>query len=237
MKASAPLRRRAVAALLLAPLLVAARPAPPPAADPALEEAKQLFAEGETAYKMGAFEEALLAFSNAYEKKPVAGFLFNLGQCHRQLGNHERAVFFFQGYLRDKPDARNRAMVEGLIAESKKALEAERLAAEKAEQERLAEEARRREAARRAEEAKREEEAHRRKLVEAAAAALVSSQPPPAAEPALYERWWFWAAVGGVAVAAGGAAFALSGDEEPAPGPTVPPSGSLGTLDRRAFTW
>lgn len=190
-------------------------------------EARRLYAEGERQFKLGAFEGALASFTAAYEKKALPGFLFNLGQCHRMLKQHERAVFFFEGYLRDKPEAKNRAIVEGLIAEERVALEAERAAAaRRAEEERLAQE-RRDEEARRAEAARSEEE--RRLAAEAARSAAV---PPPA--PALWERPWFWVAVGVVVVGAGGTAVALAGDDPATPAPReVPPSGSAGTLDWR----
>ncbi len=192
------------------------------APDPAELEARRLFAEGERQFKLGAFDVALASFTAAYEKRPLPGFLFNLGQCHRMLEHHERALFFFEGYLRDKPDAKNRAVVEGLIAEERAALAAQRAEAARREEERTREEERARaEALRLAEEARL-----------AADAARIAAIPPPA--PALWERPWFWVVVGAVVVGAGGTAVALSGDDPATPAPReVPPAGSAGTLDWR----
>jgi len=48
-------------------------------------EAKLLFKRAQLAYKLGKFENALGEYSKAYEMLPLPGFLFNIGQCHRQL--------------------------------------------------------------------------------------------------------------------------------------------------------
>jgi tetratricopeptide (TPR) repeat protein len=124
----------------------------PAVAADAREEAKALSKRAGTAFKLAQFPEALDLYSRAYERFPAPEFLFNLGQCHKNLGHHERALFFFQGYLRDKPDAPNRAAVETLMAESARELaaarakesaeEAEHRRLEEAEVERLAAEAR-----------------------------------------------------------------------------------------------
>jgi tetratricopeptide (TPR) repeat protein len=103
--------------LLLATFLAAW----PAAADTPPEEVKELAARAEVDYKLAHFEEALDEYSRAYAQYPSPGFLFNIGQCHKMLKNHERAVFFFEGYLRDRPNAPNRAMVEELIEESRRA--------------------------------------------------------------------------------------------------------------------
>ena len=55
------------------------------AADRATQEAKTHFQAGQTKYKLGRFDEALADYSKAYELKPIPSFLFNIGQCHRQL--------------------------------------------------------------------------------------------------------------------------------------------------------
>jgi tetratricopeptide (TPR) repeat protein len=112
------------------PLLATATPAI--AADPR-EDAKALSKRAGTAFKVARFQEALDLYTQAYERFPAPALLFNLGQCNKNLGHYERALFFFQGYLRDKPDAANRAAVETLIAEAKKQL-ADARATETAEQ-------------------------------------------------------------------------------------------------------
>ena len=95
-------------------------------ADAPLDRAKALAAQAEVEYKLAHFQEALDKYSAAYATYASAGLLFNIGQCHKMLKHHERAIFFFQGYLRDKPSATNRATVLELIAESRRELERER---------------------------------------------------------------------------------------------------------------
>ena len=80
-------------------------------------EAKAHFKQAQLAYKLGKFDKALAEYSKAYELLPLPGFLFNVGQCHRQLGAYDRAIFFYKGYLREKPGAKNRALVGELIKE------------------------------------------------------------------------------------------------------------------------
>ena len=79
--------------------------------------AQEAFKQGQIQYNLGRFEKALEHFSKAYETMPHGAFLFNIGQCHRHLNDHEKAVFFFEGYLRALPTAPNRQEVEDLIAE------------------------------------------------------------------------------------------------------------------------
>ena len=109
--------------------------------------AKELFAQGNQHYELGEFAKALELYKRAYQIKPLAEFLFNIGQCHRKLGQHKEAIAMYQSYLVGVPNADNKPLVDDLIAESKGALDAadrresERLAAEQAEQLRKAREA------------------------------------------------------------------------------------------------
>src|SRR5580700_4366913 len=112
---------------LLAPLLVLAAPAS--AANPspqALKEARKLTGDATVEYNVGRFDEALDLYTKAYERYPKPVLLFDLGQCHRQLGHYERALFFYHGYLRGQPNAPNRALVEKFIDDSQKQLDAQR---------------------------------------------------------------------------------------------------------------
>jgi len=167
-----------VALLAIAAPAAAGPPAKPKAAGSStaakpqtpIDQAKALTAQAELEYKVGHFQLALNAYSSAYEIYPTPALLFNIGQCHKLLKNHERAVFFFRGYLRDKPDAPNRAQVEGLLADSQRALDEEQAQAKKeaAEQERVAEEQRRAAA-----------EAQSRADAEASGRAAPPPPPPP----------------------------------------------------------
>jgi tetratricopeptide (TPR) repeat protein len=83
------------------------------------DQAKQQVKAADIEYRLGRFAEALEGYTRAYELYPVAPLLFNIGQCHRALAHHAKAIFFFEGYLRDAPTATNRALVEDLIREAR----------------------------------------------------------------------------------------------------------------------
>lgn len=137
-----PARRgaaRLLVALAVGVLVVLALLAPRPAAadDAATRAAKKHFQRGEKLFNLARFEEALVEYEAAYEKKPLPGFLYNIGQCHRNLGNYRQAIFSYRNYLRQVPEARNREAVLALIDElegKQRALEL-RAARERAERE------------------------------------------------------------------------------------------------------
>jgi tetratricopeptide (TPR) repeat protein len=113
---------RVLAAFLI--VLLVGQPAAYSATESQQSEARALFEKARRQYEVGQFEEALDNFSLAYERAPLPGFLFNIGQCHRNLGHPQRATFAFRQYLRLAPDAPDRAAVEKLIQD----LESERKA-------------------------------------------------------------------------------------------------------------
>ncbi len=228
-------------ALAIACLLLSARPAAaqqsvPPAA-PQTEaarkaEAKRLSDEATRKYNLGQFQEALDAYSKAYETYAEASLLFNLGQCHRSLGNHERAVFFYEGYLREKPNAPNRDLVEELLVEERARLtkqreeEATRKAAEDEAKRKAADEEAKRKAADEAER-KRAADDERRRRASLIGTSATGSAGGGGRSESMFNKWWFWTAVGvGVGVLAGSTIYITQRD-------TVLPAGSLGTLDGR----
>jgi tetratricopeptide (TPR) repeat protein len=77
---------------------------------------RALYRDGSRQYDLGDFRAALDLFKRAYLAHEEAGILFDIGECHRQLGESAEAVHAYQSYLRRKPDAANRADVEALIA-------------------------------------------------------------------------------------------------------------------------
>jgi tetratricopeptide (TPR) repeat protein len=189
-------------------------------------QARALFAQAEVKYNLGQFAEALDLYSKAYEVLPLPGFLFNIGQCHRNLGRPERAIFFYQGYLRGSRKITNREVVERLIGqcqEAQRAAEAAERVRRQAAAERAAREAASRQAA----------EAAARRVAEAAPPEAVARpprvEPRPAVRRPVYRQWWFWATLAaGVAAVATGVGVGVGLRPDP-----VLPSGSLGTLDAR----
>jgi tetratricopeptide (TPR) repeat protein len=114
----------ALAALLGALLGVFSGAGPACAAEPApagatvsREQWKQLVNEGNALYQVGRFREALERYERAHVARPTPSTLYNIGQCHRELGQYDRALRSFAGYLVLAPAAPNRADVEALMAE------------------------------------------------------------------------------------------------------------------------
>jgi tetratricopeptide (TPR) repeat protein len=189
----------------------AKKPAPSAAAtDAAKEKAKPFAAEGKRQYKLGRFVESLAAYSKAYETYPAPALLFNLGQCEKNLGHYKRAIFFFEGYLRDEQRPEARAVAQELVSEAKASLEkqqADELAAE-------------------------EEQARQEQLRIETERAIAASMPAPGlmmqpqATP-LTQRKWFWPVVGSTAAVVVGVAtfFIVSYAITP-----HPPRTGLGTV-------
>jgi len=112
-------------------LFVTLATAHPAAADSAfaraaVEQARQLATQAARAYQEGRFRDALEKYRHAYDVAPAPELLFNIGQCHFQLKSYEWAIFFYQGYIADRPHAANRPLVESLIAESRRHLHTHR---------------------------------------------------------------------------------------------------------------
>ena len=93
--------------------------------DPAARAARRHYERGQKLFNLQRFAEALDQYQQAFDAKPIPDFLFNIGQCHRNLGDYDAAIFSFKRFLKLDPDAPNRAKVEELISqlEDKKAEE------------------------------------------------------------------------------------------------------------------
>jgi hypothetical protein len=201
-------------AWLVAWLLVATALPPAQAAD-GKQQAKARFVAGQNHYNLNEYAEALGEFKEAYRLLPDPVFLFNLGQCERQLGHFDEAVRFYRSYLREQPKAANRQDVlhkieEMEAAQKSKAAEGEAPATTPAPAAPPPPEPA--PSAPPAMEPKTPAELPAPPPVQPEpppAPALVltvastPAAPPPATAPALYERWWFWPAVGVVAIGAG----------------------------------
>jgi tetratricopeptide (TPR) repeat protein len=210
-------------ALVVAPL--SAQAAERTAGTPDAEtQARARFAEGNLAYDLAEFQKALDAYSEAYRLRPLPGFLFNIAQCHRQLGRSERAAFFYRRYLAlSKEEPPNAALVRDLIAEMD-------AAARKEQERRLAREQTARDQARAAAlRAQVEERTARQGQANKDGKRSVPADALPAAPGAelkrdedLTKKWWVWAGAGAVALIAGGVVYAATA---PQPRPTT-----LGTV-------
>jgi tetratricopeptide (TPR) repeat protein len=179
------------------------------AADAGETKARALFKQGQQAYDLGEFDQALGHYSEAYKLKPLPGFLFNIAQCHRKLGNWEQSAFFFGRFIdNSSPRAPEIEVARELLEDAR------RKQAQAAEDARLAEEKQRAEEEKRAaeEEARRKADDDARRSAEAALAAQRALPPPPMppAEEPVTRKAWFWVVVVGAAgVVAGGVTTAV----------------------------
>jgi tetratricopeptide (TPR) repeat protein len=84
---------------------------------PAMRAAKRHYERGQKLFALQKFDEALDQFQKAFDADPIPDFLFNIGQCHRNLGDYEAAIFSFKRYLKLDPETANREKVEELISQ------------------------------------------------------------------------------------------------------------------------
>jgi tetratricopeptide (TPR) repeat protein len=88
--------------------------------------ARDAFRRATHAYDFGEYAKALEAFKEAYTAYEDPGFLFNIAQCHRQLGQTEEALRVYRSYLRNATNPPNAEEVRGLIARLEKTLDDEK---------------------------------------------------------------------------------------------------------------
>jgi hypothetical protein len=79
--------------------------------------AKEHYRLGLDAYKAGHYPEAIKELKKAYSLKKLPPLLLNIGATYRKMGNIEEATTYYQKYLAESPDARDRPEVEKILAE------------------------------------------------------------------------------------------------------------------------
>lgn len=153
-------------------------------ADDVTTRAAEHFRAGQRLYNLSEWDAALQEFRGAYLLKPDPSFLFNIGQCQRQLSQFEAAENSYRAFLRESPDlsATLREQVNKLIGQMEQAVKEKRMhepptgIAQPTETPTV--------------------EPSVSAPSPAPAAVVVSRSP-------IYKRWWLWTAVGAAAVALG----------------------------------
>lgn len=185
------------------------------------QRARRSFERAEASFKAGLFAEALAGYQEGYDHLPLPGFLINIAQCHRRLGNLQQARATYRKFIMVAPDSPYVPEVKSLVAELDSLVDnTDQAAAADA-------------ATPTAGEGPRPGEPLPPAAAAVAAAGVTAPNalvtPSVAPEPAKAgTRWWLWGTLG-VAVASGAAAtiYLLTG-----PGTTTVHEGSLGTLRR-----
>lgn len=107
-------------ALVLA-MLAGSAFADPPIRKPKITEALDHLARGNKLYNVRSFEEASVEYKAGALVEPAPIFDYNLGQCYRQLGRYDDAIWHYQRFLdRANPlPAKYKQAVEDFIREMK----------------------------------------------------------------------------------------------------------------------
>jgi len=102
-------------------LIAVAAPAfaatPAPELSAAEIQSRQSFQSAEAHFKAGRFAEALPAYQAGYDLVPLPGFLINIAQCYRRLGDLVRARATYRKFILVAPDSPFVPEVKSLIAE------------------------------------------------------------------------------------------------------------------------
>jgi len=80
-------------------------------------QARRAFQSAEAYFHDGRFAEALAEYQAGYEQAPLPGFLINIAQCHRRLGDLVKARATYQKFVLVAPDSPHIPEVKSLIAE------------------------------------------------------------------------------------------------------------------------
>ena len=81
-------------------------PAALAAPNAAEREARRHFAEAELSYRAGHYADALAKYQAGYAATPLPGFLVNIAQCQRRLGDLKAARATYREFVLVAPDSR-----------------------------------------------------------------------------------------------------------------------------------
>lgn len=113
---------RRIVILLIASAVLVSSPALARSKGGDVAKAKRLFKQAEEHFAKEEYRKALELYEQAYEAKPLAGFHFNIAQCHRALGEYRPAIEHFEQYLAKSDNPQNKADAERLLQLSRDAL-------------------------------------------------------------------------------------------------------------------
>ncbi|HEY5090706.1 MAG TPA: hypothetical protein VIK30_12095 [Polyangia bacterium] len=213
-----------VGALCVATLAATAGPAA--AAPEARREARRAFESAEAHFRAGEFAEALVDYQAGYDASPLPGFLVNIAQCERRLGDLKKARATYQKFVIVAPDSPLVPQVKGLIAGL------DRLLADLDDEKPAGPTAPPRGTGGEPSADAPAPAPHNVDLLAEAPLSpttdvlLVTTPAPPARKSASRRRWWLWGGLGAAVACGVVTAFLL------APGASTVHDGSLGTLRR-----
>jgi tetratricopeptide (TPR) repeat protein len=110
-----------VAAVAALGLLVVCAAGEARAQDASLNRARDAFEKAQGLFEQGKYAEAAAEFEAAFQARPFAQFLFNVGACHEKLRDYEKAAGYYKRYIEQEPNAPDRKKVEKRIEALEKA--------------------------------------------------------------------------------------------------------------------
>jgi tetratricopeptide (TPR) repeat protein len=87
------------------------------------ERVRNVAHDGQSAYEAGRYGEAIKFFQVAYGLLPRSALIFNLAQCHRQLGHPNEASVLLRAFLRTGPTGANALLAARLLVEMENQLQ------------------------------------------------------------------------------------------------------------------
>ena len=81
------------------------------------KQARRAFERAEKHFKAGLFAEALVEYQEGYDQRPLPGFLINIAQCQRRLGQLALARTTYRKFLIVAPDSPYVPDVKSLVSE------------------------------------------------------------------------------------------------------------------------
>ncbi len=90
-------------------------------ADDSLSRSKAHYDKGAALFSQSKYKEAIDAFQKAYDARPFAQFLYNMGASYEKLKDYGKAADHYERYLKADPKATDKAAVEKRIAALRKA--------------------------------------------------------------------------------------------------------------------
>lgn len=211
----------------------------------AADDPHQMFEAATAEFNLGHYEKAASMYEDIYKLTLDPVLLYNIAQARRLGGDFEKAVFFYKGYLRAQPQARNRGEVQKRIAELDQAIAAKRRSQERPPNVPAAVEPRASatapsEAAPSPNPPPAAETtpstsppnassstppAAQAEPQPSAPATTAANEPTPSSERPVWKKWWFWTIIGGVVVAGIVVGVAVAATESPSFGANLPESG------------
>ncbi|HEX6839775.1 MAG TPA: hypothetical protein VF334_24535, partial [Polyangia bacterium] len=196
-------------------------------------------------FNLGHYEKAASMYEDIYKLTLDPVLLYNIAQARRLGGDFEKAVFFYKGYLRAQPQARNHSEVQKRIAELELAIEAKRRGQERPPNVPATVEPRgHAQTATSTPPPATPEPASQPRASEPPPAATTQPAPPPSepqpaaatptatassepssSEKPVWKKWWFWTIIGGVVVVGVVVAVAVVATQAPSFGANLPETG------------